>query len=181
MLQLHLSYQQFYCLLRCDLYERFYGMSLWQTLCILRVSGIFCLFVRSLQFLLWQIHFWTTFSSITSKINWIVAWRWLNHVYTYYVYIHIYKLSVIDSINWYMSCKNKYSYNLCRYFVFWNLYFGMEKSWKNHGTFFSYFCGTPVVGFSKVVATFNHVGGSFNLFMGTTGDVWIIPSFRLWG
>ena len=27
MLQLHLSYQQFYCLLRCDLYERFYGSS----------------------------------------------------------------------------------------------------------------------------------------------------------
>ena len=25
MLQLHLSYQQFYCLLRCDLYQRFYG------------------------------------------------------------------------------------------------------------------------------------------------------------
>ena len=25
MLQLHLSYQQFYCLVRCDLYERFYG------------------------------------------------------------------------------------------------------------------------------------------------------------
>ena len=27
MLQLHLSYQQFYCLLRCDLYKRFYGSS----------------------------------------------------------------------------------------------------------------------------------------------------------
>ena len=26
-------------------------------------------------------------------------------------------------------------------------------------------------GFSKVVATFNHVGGSFNLFMATTWDV----------
>ena len=25
MLQLHLSYQQFYCLLRCDFYSRFYG------------------------------------------------------------------------------------------------------------------------------------------------------------
>ena len=32
-------------------------------------------------------------------------------------------------------------------------------------------------GFSKVVATFNHVGGAFNLFMATTGDVRIIPSF----
>ena len=37
-----------------------------------------------------------------------------------------------------------------------------------------------VGGFSKVVATFNHVGGSFNLFMATTRDVWIIPSFRIW-
>ena len=27
-LQLHLSYQQFYCLLRCDLYLRFYGRTL---------------------------------------------------------------------------------------------------------------------------------------------------------
>ena len=33
---------------------------------------------------------------------------------------------------------------------------------------------------SKVVATFNHVGGSFNLFMTTTRDVWIIPSCRIW-
>ena len=34
---------------------------------------------------------------------------------------------------------------------------------------------------SWVVATFNHVGGSFNLSMAATGDVWIIPSFRIWG
>ena len=33
-----------------------------------------------------------------------------------------------------------------------------------------------VGGFSKVVATFSH----FNLFMATTRDVWIIPSFRIW-
>ena len=36
-------------------------------------------------------------------------------------------------------------------------------------------------GFSKVVATFNHVDGSFNLIMPTTGGVWIIPSFWIWG
>ena len=30
---------------------------------------------------------------------------------------------------------------------------------------------------SWVVATFNHVGGSFNLSMTATGDVWISPSF----
>ena len=33
--------------------------------------------------------------------------------------------------------------------------------------------------FSKVVATFNHVGGSFDLFMATTGNVWKIPSFQI--
>ena len=36
-----------------------------------------------------------------------------------------------------------------------------------------------VGGFSKVVAIFNHVGGSFNLVMVTTEDVWMIPSFRI--
>ena len=34
-------------------------------------------------------------------------------------------------------------------------------------------------GFSKVGATLNHVGKSY-LFMATTGDVWIIPSFWIW-
>ena len=37
-----------------------------------------------------------------------------------------------------------------------------------------------VGGFSKVAATFNHVGGSLNLYKATTGDVWVIPSFRIW-
>ena len=37
-----------------------------------------------------------------------------------------------------------------------------------------------VRGFSKMVATFNHVGGFFILFMATTGGVWIIPSFGIW-
>ena len=36
-----------------------------------------------------------------------------------------------------------------------------------------------VGGLSEVVATFNHVGRSFNLFM-ATGDVWIIPSCQIW-
>ena len=35
-------------------------------------------------------------------------------------------------------------------------------------------------GFSKVVATFNHVGGSFNLFMAATRGVWITPSIWIW-
>ena len=38
-----------------------------------------------------------------------------------------------------------------------------------------------VLGFSKVVATFDYLGGSFNLLMATTRDVWIILSFRIWG
>ena len=38
-----------------------------------------------------------------------------------------------------------------------------------------------VGGFSKVVASFNHVGGSFDLFMATIGGVWTIPSFRIRG
>ena len=38
-----------------------------------------------------------------------------------------------------------------------------------------------VGGISKLAATFNYVGWLFNLFMATTGDVWIIPSFRNWG
>ena len=31
-----------------------------------------------------------------------------------------------------------------------------------------------------LISAFSHVGGSFNLFLATTGDVWIIPSFRIW-
>ena len=41
--------------------------------------------------------------------------------------------------------------------------------------------GVGFGGFSKVVATFNHMLGSFNLFMATTENVWIIPSFQIWG
>ena len=39
------------------------------------------------------------------------------------------------------------------------------------------------VSFSKVVATFNHVGGSFKSFQvpPTTRHVWIIPFFQIWG
>ena len=43
---------------------------------------------------------------------------------------------------------------------------------------FSWWVG--VGGFSKGVATFSHVDRSFNLFMATTGDVWIIPYFQVW-
>ena len=38
-------------------------------------------------------------------------------------------------------------------------------------------CGWSLGAFFKVVATLNHVGKSFNLYMVTTWDVWIIPSF----
>ena len=46
---------------------------------------------------------------------------------------------------------------------------------------FCYESGWALGGFSKVLATVNHVGGPFNLFMATTGDVWIIPSFQIGG
>ena len=51
---------------------------------------------------------------------------------------------------------------------------------RSFGLHFNSRSGWGLGGFSKVVATFNHVGGSFNLFLVTTGDVWIIPSFRIW-
>ena len=38
-----------------------------------------------------------------------------------------------------------------------------------------------VGGFSNLVTTFNHVGGSFNLFVATTGDVRLIPTFSNFG
>ena len=41
--------------------------------------------------------------------------------------------------------------------------------------------GWVVGDFFMVVDTFNHVGGSFSLFMATTRDFWIIPSFQIWG
>ena len=43
-------------------------------------------------------------------------------------------------------------------------------------------CGWGVGGggCSKVVATFIHVGRSFNLFKAINGDGWIIPSFQIW-
>ena len=36
-------------------------------------------------------------------------------------------------------------------------------------------------GFSKAVATLTMWAGHFYLFMATTGDVWIMPSFGIWG
>ena len=47
-------------------------------------------------------------------------------------------LSVIDSTIWLIGRINKYWY-----FLSGNLEFGLEKSWKNHGTFFWNFCGNP--------------------------------------
>ena len=49
---------------------------------------------------------------------------------------------------------------------------------KGHCTRHTVWVG--VGSFSKLVATFNHVGGSFNLLMAITGDGWIIPSFQIW-
>ena len=44
MLQLHLSYQQFYCLLRCGLYKRFYGSSWVYCLLVIWMNQLFCAF-----------------------------------------------------------------------------------------------------------------------------------------
>ena len=52
------------------------------------------------------------------------------------------------------------------------LWYGANLGWIRVG---------GVWGFSKVVATFSHVGVSFNILTATTGDVWIIPSFRILG
>ena len=46
---------------------------------------------------------------------------------------------------------------------------------------FSFIAVGGGVRFSKVVATFSHGSGSLCLFMAPTGDVWINPSFRIWG
>ena len=79
------------------------------------------------------------------------------------------------------------SYNfkcIWKKFIFWfhwSLYLGAQLTISHY-----WFCFVPPVGaqgwrsISWVVATFKHVGGSFNLSMAATGDVWIIPSFRIW-
>ena len=86
--------------------------------------------------------------------------------------------------------------NLCFNGILWFHYptshlplhpYQLYQSWPDVGNVrfklsvnLSWHVWVGVGGFSKVVATFNHVGGSFNLFMATTGDVWVIPSFRMW-
>ena len=79
-------------------------------------------------------------SSITSKISWIVGWPWSKSCVSVCVSVCL-CLSVIDSTNWCMGRKNKYWY-----FLSGNMDFGLEKSWKNYGTFFWDFCGNPDTG-----------------------------------
>ena len=100
-------------------------------------SGIFLLYVSSLQFPLWQTHFLVTFSSVTSKISWTVGWLWLNYVYTF-ISRHT-CISVIDSIDWYMIHKKTpiFVSILCLEI----LDFGMEKSWN----FFLRFLWEPTI------------------------------------
>ena len=59
------------------------------------------------------------------------------------------------------------------------LFFCFDLLWLH--PFLFCFGGWGLGGFSKVVATFNQMGGSFNLFMATTRGVWIIPPFQIWG
>ena len=76
-------------------------------------------------------------SSITSKISWIAGWPWSNHVC---VCVWVCVCVCLCAI-WCMGRKNKNKY---WDFLSGNLDFGLEKSWKNHGTFFWDFCGNPV-------------------------------------
>ena len=75
-------------------------------------------------------------SSITGKISWIVGWPWSNHVC---------ECASMSACNWFYNLihgpQNKYWY-----FLSGNLDFGLEKSWKNHGTFSEIFVGTPRAG-----------------------------------
>ena len=75
-------------------------------------------------------------SSITSKISWIAGWPWSNHVC---VCVWVCVCVCLCAI-WCMGRKNKNKY---WDFLSGNLDFGLEKSWKNHGTFFWDFCGNP--------------------------------------
>ena len=72
-------------------------------------------------------------SSVTSKISWIVGWSWSNHVYVC-VWVCICVCLQFDT--W--AAKTNIGI-----FLSGNLDFGLEKSWKNHGTFFWDFCGNP--------------------------------------
>ena len=54
-----------------------------------------------------------------------------------------------------------------------------DLSWSKSEKVYTRLYMNKLEGFSKAVATFNHVGGSFNLFMATTGDVSIIPFSNL--
>ena len=77
-------------------------------------------------------------SSITSKISWIAGWPWSNHVC---VCVWVCVCVCLCAI-WCMGRKNKNKY---WDFLSGNLDFGLEKSWKNHGTFFWDFCGNPAL------------------------------------
>ena len=76
-------------------------------------------------------------SSITSKISWIVGWPWSNHVCVC-VWVCVLCLSVYNLIH-----GPQKQIRVVGFFLSGNLDYGLEKSWKNHGTFFWDFCGNP--------------------------------------
>ena len=80
--------------------------------------------------------------------------------------------------------KERCSINPCPTGLIWGninpylhfLIFLKKSSWTGNWNVFFSLMAMPVV--SSI--TFNHVRGSFNHFMPTTGDVWKSPSFRIW-
>ena len=91
-------------------------------------------------------------SSITSKISWIVGWPWSNHVCICVWVCLCVCLSVYNLIHG----RQK---QILGFFLSGNLDFGLEMSWKNHGTFFWDFCGNPVdeIDFNLYVNTYIYV------------------------
>ena len=78
-------------------------------------------------------------SSITSKISWIVGWPWSNHVCGFMC-----ACASVSACNWFYNLIHGSQKQILVFFLSENLYFGLDKSWKNHGTFFWDFCGNPV-------------------------------------
>ena len=88
-------------------------------------------------------------SSITIKISWIVGWPWSNHVCVC-VWVCVLCLSVYNLIHGPQK-------QTMGFFLSGNLDFGLEKSWKNHGTFFWDFCGNPEEGMSRATLTLTYI------------------------
>ena len=77
-------------------------------------------------------------SWITGKISSIIRWPWSNHAH---VCVWVCLVSIC---NWFYNLIHGWQKQILVFLLSGNLEFGLEKSWKSHGTFFSNFCGNPV-------------------------------------